>query len=105
MLTNTQGTSPSHHNWTLVGFLQLTHINPQSAPSRTTDIYQCQFETAISMNNKYVSTTLMTPSVLIDTVKMLGNGHLALFLGFIKCKVIRVDNAYNHIQVRPDDNK
>ena len=21
------------------------------------------------------------------------------------CKVIRVDNAYNHIQVRPDDNK
>ena len=79
-----QDTSPSHHNWTLVGFLQLTHINPQSTPSRTTDIYQCQFETAISMNNKYVSTTLMTPSVLIDTVKMLGNGHLALFLGFIK---------------------
>ena len=79
-----QDTSPSHHNWTLVGFLQLTHINPQSAPSRTTNIYQCQFETAISMNNKYVSTTLMTPSVLIDTVKMLGNGYLALFLGFIK---------------------
>ena len=79
-----QDTSPSHHNWTLVGFLQLTHINPQSAPSRTINIYQRQFETAISMNNKYVSTTLMTPSVLIDTVKMLGNGHLTVFLGFIK---------------------
>ena len=22
-----------------------------------------------------------------------------------KCKVIRIDNAYNHIQVRPDHNK
>ena len=36
------------------------------------------------MNNKYVSITLMTPLVLIDSVKMLANGHLALFLGFIK---------------------
>ena len=39
------------------------------------------------MNNKYVSTTLMTPSVLTDIVKMLGNGHLALFFRIHKISI------------------